>query len=68
MFSTCRKDVFLSTTPPQNAMCFVPRDKRVPGILENFFPFPVSQHFLYSFPVSDLLKGSRNLGSIQAEA
>ena len=46
---------------PKNAMCFVLMDKRVAGILESLFPFPVSQQFLFAFPILDLLKGSGNL-------
>lgn len=42
-------------------MCFVLMDKRIAGILESLFTFPVSQHFLFSFPILDLVKGSRNL-------
>lgn len=63
MFSTRRKGDLFPPLPPQpcNGPCFVPVDKRVAGILESFFPFPVSQQFLFSFPVLVLLKGSRSL-------
>lgn len=63
MFSTRRKEDLFPPLPPQpcNGLRFVPVDKRVAGILESFFPFPVSQQFLFSFPVLVLLKGSRSL-------
>lgn len=63
MFGTCTKGGLFPSFPrqPCHGLWFVPVDKRVPGVLEGFFPFPVSQQFLFSFPVLVLLKGSRRL-------